>query len=73
MRANNISALVVKDVVGTEGTLVGMFTECALRCDYANLEKCHATASDGLGYCVMNPANTSNAYASYRGAGKRIH
>jgi hypothetical protein len=45
----------------------------ALRCDYANLEQCQATASGGLGYCVMNPAYTSNAYASYRGAGKRIH
>jgi hypothetical protein len=44
----------------------------ALRCDYATLEQCRATASGGLGYCVMNPAYTSNAYASYRGAGKRI-
>ena len=48
-------------------------TTDALRCDYANLEQCRATASGGLGYCVTNPGYTSNAYASYRGAGKRIH
>jgi hypothetical protein len=37
-----------------------------------NVEQCRATASGGLGYCVMNPAYSSNAYASYRGAGKRF-
>jgi len=45
----------------------------ALLCDYANLAQCQATASGGLGYFVTNPGYTSNAYASYRGAGKRIH
>ncbi len=45
----------------------------AVQCDYVNLEQCRATASGGLGYCVMNPAYSSNAYASYRAAGKRIH
>jgi hypothetical protein len=29
-------------------------------------------SSGCLGYCVMNPPYTSDAYASYRGAGKRI-
>jgi hypothetical protein len=52
--------------------LVGGNTD-ARQCDYANLAQCQATASGGLGYCVTNPAYTSNAYASYRGAGKRIH
>jgi Protein of unknown function (DUF3551) len=41
-------------------------------CDYASLAQCQATASGGLGYCVMNPASASDAYASYRGPGKRI-
>jgi Protein of unknown function (DUF3551) len=45
----------------------------AVQCDYVNLEQCRATASGGLGYCVTNPAYSSNAYASYRGAAKRIH
>jgi len=44
----------------------------ALRCDYTNLEQCRATASGGLGYCVSNPAYTSNPYAGYRHAGKRV-
>jgi hypothetical protein len=44
----------------------------AVQCDYVNVEQCPATASGGLGYCVMNPAYSSNAYASYRGAGKRF-
>jgi hypothetical protein len=48
-------------------------TADALRCDFANLEQYQATASGGLGYCVTNPAYASNAYASYRGAGQRIH
>jgi hypothetical protein len=48
-------------------------TTDALLCDYASLAQCEATASGGLGYCVTNPGYTSNAYASYRGAGKRIH
>ena len=52
--------------------LTGGTTDATL-CDYANLAQCQATASGGLGYCVTNPAYTSNAYASYRGAGKRIH
>jgi hypothetical protein len=52
--------------------LVGGTTD-ARQCDYANLAQCQATASGGLGYCVTNPAYSSNAYASYRGAGKRIH
>ena len=51
--------------------LVGGTTD-ARQCDYANLAQCQATAS-GAGYCVANPGYTSNAYASYRGAGKRIH
>lgn len=45
----------------------------AIRCDYSNLEQCQATASGGLGYCVTNHGYTSNANASYRGAGKRIY
>jgi hypothetical protein len=45
----------------------------ALRCEYVNLEQCRATASGGLGYCVMNPAYTSSAYARYNGAAKRLH
>jgi hypothetical protein len=47
----------------------------ALQCEYANLEQCRATASGGLGYCVMNPAYTSSAYARYNGAaqGKNFH
>ena len=52
--------------------LVGGTTDARL-CDYATLAQCQATASGGLGYCVTNPASSSNAYASYRGAGKRIH
>jgi len=44
-----------------------------LRCDYANLEQCKATAAGGLGYCVSNPGYISNACMSYRGACKRIH
>ena len=48
-------------------------TNDAIWCDYATFEQCKATASGGLGYCVTNPGYTSNAYASYRGAGKRIH
>lgn len=39
-----------------------------LRCDYANLEQCQASASGGLGYCVGNPASSANAFANYRGA-----
>jgi len=41
-------------------------------CDYANLAQCQATASGTGGYCVTNPEYTFKAYASYRGAGKRI-
>ena len=44
----------------------------ALQCEYANLEQCRATASGGLGYCVMNPTYRS-AYARYEGAAKRVH
>ena len=44
----------------------------AVLCDYANLAQCRATASGAGGYCVTNPEYTFNAYASYRGAGKRI-
>jgi hypothetical protein len=51
--------------------LAGGSTDAVL-CDYANLAQCQATASGGLGYCVTNPEYSSNAYASYRGAGKRI-
>jgi hypothetical protein len=40
-----------------------------LRCDYANLEQCRASASGGLGSCVANLAYTSKSYASYRRAG----
>jgi hypothetical protein len=47
-------------------------TTDAVLCDYANLAQCQATASGGLSYCVTNPEYTSNACASYRGAGKRI-
>src|SRR6516165_2584736 len=43
----------------------------ALRCEYTTLEQCRATASGGLGYCVMNPASTFSAYARYNGAAKR--
>ena len=43
----------------------------ALQCEYANLEQCRATASGGLGYCVMNPTYTPSAYARYEGAAKR--
>ena len=45
----------------------------ALRCEYATLEQCRATESGGLGYCVVNPASTFNAYARYNGAAKRRH
>lgn len=67
--------------VSTNATLAGAATypvclaggqNNANRCDYANLEQCQATASGGLGYCVPNPRYTSNAYARYRRAGKRI-
>jgi hypothetical protein len=44
----------------------------ATLCEYANLAQCQATASGAGGSCVTNPAYTSTAYASYRGAGKRI-
>jgi hypothetical protein len=44
----------------------------ALRCDYASLEQCRATASGGLGVCIMNPAAVSKAFASYSGAGRLI-
>jgi hypothetical protein len=30
--------------------------ENSLRCDFATLEQCQASASGGLGYCVANPA-----------------
>jgi len=45
----------------------------ASQCEYANLEQCRATASGGLGYCVVNPVYTSDAYAHYNGAAKRLH
>jgi hypothetical protein len=48
-------------------------TSDATLCDYANLAQCQATASGGLGSCVTNPEYVSKAYASYRGAAKRIH
>jgi len=44
----------------------------ALRCNYANFEKCRTSASGGLGYCVENPASVFNAHASYVGSGKLI-
>jgi hypothetical protein len=44
----------------------------ATQCDYTSLEQCRATASGGLGYCVMNPAYASNSYARYDGVGRRI-
>ncbi len=43
----------------------------ATQCEYANLEQCRASASGGLGYCVMNPAYASTAYARYDGAVRR--
>jgi len=52
--------------------LAGGTTDARL-CDYATIAQCQATASGGLGYCVTNPEYSSNAYASYRAAGKRIH
>src|SRR6516165_6254083 len=42
----------------------------ALQCEYATLGQCRATASGGLGYCVMNPTYASGAYARYEGAAK---
>src|ERR1700759_3524071 len=39
----------------------------SLRCDYASFEQCRASASGGLGYCVVDPAAVLNAQASYRG------
>jgi Protein of unknown function (DUF3551) len=45
----------------------------ALQCEYVNLEQCRATASGGLGYCVMNPTDTSSAYARSSSAAKRLH
>ncbi len=44
----------------------------ALQCEYANLEQCRATASGGLGYCVVNPATASGSYARY-GAAALMH
>jgi 2-keto-3-deoxy-6-phosphogluconate aldolase len=48
-------------------------TSDATLCDYANLAQCRATAAGGLGSCVTNPEYVAKAYASYRGAAKRIH
>jgi len=45
----------------------------ALQCEYATLGQCRATASGGLGYCVMNTTYASSAYARYEGAAKRVH
>src|SRR5215468_1568636 len=36
--------------------------DSALRCDYTSLNQCRATASGGLGYCVMNPAYSTSAH-----------
>jgi hypothetical protein len=44
----------------------------SLRCEYANLEQCRATASGGLGYCVTNPALAFDAYARYNNAARRL-
>jgi hypothetical protein len=34
----------------------------ALRCEYTSLNQCRATASGGLGYCVMNPAKATSTH-----------
>jgi hypothetical protein len=44
----------------------------AMQCEFANLEQCRATASGGLGYCVMNPA-TASSYARYNGVAALTH
>jgi hypothetical protein len=43
----------------------------ALLCDYASLEQCRATASGGLGQCIVAPGYTSSSRESYHAAAKR--
>jgi hypothetical protein len=45
--------------------------EDGMRCDYATLDQCRATASGIAGYCVINPASTANAFANSRRTTKR--
>ncbi len=45
----------------------------AMQCEFATLGQCRATASGGLGYCVVNPAYASGSYARYKGAAERLH
>jgi hypothetical protein len=52
--------------------LAGGSDEDGMRCDYTSLDQCRATASGTGGYCVTNPASTANAFASSRGAAKRV-
>jgi hypothetical protein len=52
--------------------LAGGSDEDGMRCDYTSLDQCRATASGIGGSCVINPASTANAFASSRGAAKRV-
>jgi hypothetical protein len=43
-----------------------------MRCDYATIEQCQATASGIGGSCIMNPYYNSTANASYPARTRRV-
>jgi hypothetical protein len=67
-----VSALYLATPASAASVCLAGGSDNTLRCDYASFDQCRASASGGLGYCVVDPASAFNAQASYRGSGKRI-
>ena len=44
----------------------------SLRCEYATLEQCQATAFGGQGYCTKNPAYALDTHAGNQPAGRPV-